>query len=727
MAPIPPTSPPEMPAVFLPWFMWLVIVLFSISGLVALVLLIRWASPKAQKAFKAFRERREMDKMVLPTHLDPFQTRPVILPLPVGDTAQVKEISHVQCEAHKSQEVQASDDKSAKQIFKHLKLTSIFSSLRATAESDSDSERPALKKKKAKPSWVSRLLSRLKIATHMVPSPTMDLPMQMPPPGWEDEIEPPREEPPNINNNDEMFRIAMRRMDETIRRGPPGAAKKKNPELVRKDEHDEHKGEDDLGQSSLPQSPACSLASAPPDAPAEILEDDVRTEDSSTESSCDDGTPVLSSVSDTSSDDHEDDSLPATPPLLSDALPPALAGLGIADIEVVPLEEEKVQSEDSESLEVDAVHHASDTIHEPIAVTPPHSPRKSALDVVSLVSSLEQMSFTSGYDDRTDEIDARIAVATGCTPEKLRVEAFLDIHIAAVTGQSPTRSPPQSPSRCASPRSGSPPRVRPLSAPVINTPETPTKQSRQENTGRLSRGAMLGTRTSPTGGPPATPSPRRSIQRLVTSSSPALADAPSRMGTLSTKARKGTVQLPSRPVTRTLPRPVSVPQAAAPSLQRSASRRSSTSVASSRSSQPKPVNRTSPRPVSVSVPLSLQRSTSRRLSTPATSSGASQPKTPSSRTTAASTPSRPPFVASTSTRSKPVTTCSTPSSATTPKASAQSSGPSRSGKKFPVTFEPTSTPTPQTRAMFRSLSPKPSTRMKSTAGTGSGATRRTWK
>ena len=663
MAPIPPTNTPEMPALLVPWVMWLIVALFSLSGLVAAIFFIRWATIKAQKALKALRERREMSKMVLPTHLDQFTARPLILPLANVDRIEEKKVADVRSKEPMSQadettrdevrglhrpccvtssnanltKVTATPAMSQKDVsskatesrfttfFSHAKRT-MMSILPASPETVDSEQRPC------KPSWINRLFSQAKVATHMVPSPTMDLPMQMPPPGWEDEIEPPREDPPNINNNDEMFRKAMLRMDEVIRRGPPKASPVELTSTQTGQADLDDSADEDIICSSLLDPPTRATVSRAPNALAEILSDHTITEDIDDTSDSGD-TPMLSPTSDTSSVDHDDDSLPNTPPLHTGAIPLDHAGLGIAIIDEV-------------QERIDAITHTMDAIDEHIAAVTKYTPRKSSLGPRSPSCSPGQFS-SAEFDDDTDEINARIAAATGRTPEKLYMEALLDAHIAAITGHSPSCSSPLSPSSPAfhldSPSS---PRPWMLSSPIIDTPETPTMKSRHGNLDA----AMLDAET-PTCSPIASPATSISILKAVTTPSSAAVETPSR------------------------PRPIS--------------------IEAQDTALPKPPTRRLPRPASAHVLSSLQRPTRRSATSP-------------SSARATSKPSRPPFVASSSTKPRP-----TPQSALP--------------RKIRVTFEPTQTPTPQARAMWKSLGPKPGSSAKTSTGTLSGRTKPNWR
>ncbi|KAI0690522.1 hypothetical protein BC835DRAFT_175748 [Cytidiella melzeri] len=177
----------------------------------------------------ARKERQEADKMVLPTHLDSYVPRLVVLPLPgIQDQEVGKKQGHQEKdEMNEAQLYQSMDIQCAKEdalaatitktehsplrmqfFLKFIQLPFVFAPSCTTPEIEQPT---SSKRKKTKPSWIARLYNRAMIAAHMVPSPTMDLPMQMPEPYWEDEIELPREDPPNNNNNNEMFDAAHAR------------------------------------------------------------------------------------------------------------------------------------------------------------------------------------------------------------------------------------------------------------------------------------------------------------------------------------------------------------------------------------------------------------------------------------------------------------------------------------------------------------------------------------
>jgi uncharacterized membrane protein YraQ (UPF0718 family) len=104
MAPIPTiVNNPDMPssaAVFLPWLMWLVIVIFGIAAAVLLGWLTRQAASKIIKAIAARKERQEEATLVLPTHLDSFTPRAVVLPLACSQDQETQQT----CEEEKSHE-----------------------------------------------------------------------------------------------------------------------------------------------------------------------------------------------------------------------------------------------------------------------------------------------------------------------------------------------------------------------------------------------------------------------------------------------------------------------------------------------------------------------------------------------------------------------------------------------------------------------------------------------
>lgn len=392
--------------------------------------------------------------------------------------------------------------------------------------------------------------------------------------------------------------------------------------------------------------------------------------DDNTTTSCE-GTPVLDSSSDASDHETLDDTPPTTPDLFSDVSPPTFAGLGHSIIE-------------------DAKDFHSDIIDKHIAtVTGYTSPKRQ---------------FTLESYDSHDEINKRIAITTGFSPQKLHMEVLLrgtssspaqdtvldliDLRIAVVTAQASPRSPPLSPSSVYSPsprQASTPRRIRPHS-PTIGTPQTPTRGSRHNKVAASPVvGTMLRARNSPRSSSPANTTSSSPIQHRLFSLSSIPFDTPVKAN-VTVALKKKELCKPLKSITRPLPRPTSLP-----------------------------------------VLPSRHRSDTRRVSIPATPSKASsRSTTPSSTTKLKGAPSRPPFIASSSTRPRPVARPSAAPPSKAPFAPAPS-------LKMLVSFEPTATPSPRTRKMWRSLAPSDSlntsTRTKPAAGVGTKPSnlRPTWK
>jgi uncharacterized membrane protein YraQ (UPF0718 family) len=96
MAPIPTTvdssNTPAALAAFLPWLMWLLIIIISLLTAVLLGWVARRIVVKITKTIAAYKERQEDAKLALPTHLDSFAPRVVVLPLPYPQDQELGQI-----------------------------------------------------------------------------------------------------------------------------------------------------------------------------------------------------------------------------------------------------------------------------------------------------------------------------------------------------------------------------------------------------------------------------------------------------------------------------------------------------------------------------------------------------------------------------------------------------------------------------------------------------------
>ena len=120
MAPVPqpttsmPAQTAQLPS-SLKWFFLVMLGIFSVS---LVILALVWITRKTKKSISAFLERLEERKLVLPTSLDPWKPRPIILPLPEnfmsttrnsGSIADVKPTTAEDDEADKPNVVLISD------------------------------------------------------------------------------------------------------------------------------------------------------------------------------------------------------------------------------------------------------------------------------------------------------------------------------------------------------------------------------------------------------------------------------------------------------------------------------------------------------------------------------------------------------------------------------------------------------------------------------------------
>ncbi|KAI0685905.1 hypothetical protein BC835DRAFT_488158 [Cytidiella melzeri] len=781
MAPIPTTAElpnmPALPALSSPWIMWLVVILLTLSGVALLAWAVYSVFAKVRTAIRARNERQEADKMVLPTHLDSYAPRVVILPLPsiqgkeVGEEQGHQEkVEMEEVQLHQSMDIQSAKEETLavtiikteqspprmQYFLKLIQLPSIFAPSCTTPEAE---QPPSSKSKKSKPSWIARLYNRMMIATHMVPSPTMDLPMQMPEPGWEDEIEFPREDPPNINNNDELYCKAMRRMLEPLPRKveivvhhPP---EPEDEDIDEKDIIEALAGieEDEIGHCSLLQPPSLAMSSRSSDTLGEILGYYAGRDDSADHLVEDTDTPALSSVTDTSDDDEHGSPL-GTPPLIDglpfvDVLPlddlESTEGTdtGLGNYSIVEVQDDilaadaKPCTEDVEDVEQYSEIDLScteevDQIDTLIAAVTGYTPRKLVLDVDSLVQSPEQMSPTE--EEELDDIDATIASVTGYSPRRnsslsTPPSARRPLSHRPVFTQivSPTTSPQRLPSSSPnSPSTGTPSRTAHTGVSTWDNRLSGSMNLSMSSTLSCTPGSPAVPRSSPVNTSPGISAPHWkpwSLSRSV--------DTPTKPRQLSAH-----VMISSRATCRPLPRPMSAP--VLPSLPRTISKR----FAASGSGQSKATHRpfrvvSSPPAVSVDSRAHApppQSSTSKappplRFST----SSHSQAKVFSTRNTvvakssptanASAEPPRPssgptaPTASSTNRKSltKSVSTTTMPPKSASPPA-AQSTKRFHSSRKLLVTFDPTPTPSPQARAMWRSYSPQPSIRMKPVVG-----------
>ena len=84
MAPVPqptsymPAQTAQLPS-SLKWFFLVMLGIFSAS---LVILALVWVTRKTKKSISAFLQRLEERKLVLPTSLDPWTPRPIVLPLP---------------------------------------------------------------------------------------------------------------------------------------------------------------------------------------------------------------------------------------------------------------------------------------------------------------------------------------------------------------------------------------------------------------------------------------------------------------------------------------------------------------------------------------------------------------------------------------------------------------------------------------------------------------------
>ncbi|KAI0811152.1 hypothetical protein BC629DRAFT_1720906 [Irpex lacteus] len=95
MAPIPSASAiSSMPALLAsPWLKWSLLVVFAILLVLLAALVLVWVYRKATKSVSTFIERVHERKLVLPTHLDPRMSRPIVLPLPPNLTSMIQTVN----------------------------------------------------------------------------------------------------------------------------------------------------------------------------------------------------------------------------------------------------------------------------------------------------------------------------------------------------------------------------------------------------------------------------------------------------------------------------------------------------------------------------------------------------------------------------------------------------------------------------------------------------------
>ena len=114
MAPI-PTSPNNSPAavdLFWSWFMWLLVVILAIFGVALLGWLVRWTVTKVRQILATRKTRKAEDKLVLPTHLNPFVPRAMVLPLPCPYAQEACQERQLDCMHEKEErKVQSTIDK----------------------------------------------------------------------------------------------------------------------------------------------------------------------------------------------------------------------------------------------------------------------------------------------------------------------------------------------------------------------------------------------------------------------------------------------------------------------------------------------------------------------------------------------------------------------------------------------------------------------------------------
>ena len=124
MAPI-PTSLNNSPAavdLFWSWFMWLLVVILAIFGVALFGWLIRWTVTKVRQILATRKTRKAEDKLVLPTHLNSFMPRAVILPLPcphAQEACQEEELEGM----HEKEEQQAQSTNDEVRIPRALDLS----------------------------------------------------------------------------------------------------------------------------------------------------------------------------------------------------------------------------------------------------------------------------------------------------------------------------------------------------------------------------------------------------------------------------------------------------------------------------------------------------------------------------------------------------------------------------------------------------------------------------
>jgi hypothetical protein len=312
----------------------------------------------------------------------------------------------------------------------------VLSLLTRSRRSPQDNQcQPTKHHKESNPSWFARLYAGIMVRAELVESPTMDLPMQMPPPGWEDEIEPPREPELTISNCDELWLKAMKRMNSSVGAPPQREKRKRAKRRPRKTVAIEEGVQDtpvedivevpveveepDGGSCSAREPPTSYMVSRSSGTLTDILAYYMTSEDSD-DYSADNDTPMLSPASD-SSDSESSESTPCTPLSAVTCLFPnnkpaveASTGLGINIVE-----QDELPLEDIEEAQ-DAVKPVRDREGTPeveetnavVSVVVGHTPLKLVLDYDTPTASPQQMSQVKG------EVEDRVLSVIRCSPSR---------------------------------------------------------------------------------------------------------------------------------------------------------------------------------------------------------------------------------------------------------------------------------------------------------------------
>ncbi|KAI0339893.1 hypothetical protein BDW22DRAFT_553190 [Trametopsis cervina] len=501
MAPIPFTAQqPILPgALSAVWLYIIAILAFLLFGFVAI-----WSIRSLKARFQS-QETAEDRKMTLPTHVDSYTPRDVFLPI---WRPEVREAAvDVRCEMQEVPLADATvDEKDAGEK-------------KDSSENASNPPQPTLKRVKLsffrrttppdvemalktpfRQSWLSSMVSRLFTPATIKPSETMDLPMQMPHPSWESQLNFQEDVPPPTHDH---------RQEDT--QYPDTNAQGLHAEDVEAIQVEEQiiLAEEVIEaietvvrveevEEGIPEDRSCGTLT-------DILDQVMETYDDSLEleKQIDNSILRTPSLSDTSSDTDgdDDDSSPPHTPALPDVNPisPCKSAPAILALWYTTREPE-YQEHTDEGIEVEANQsfildeHNMDPVEEVIArVTgftpskiPPTTPRSQRAfgdallpvdPVDARIASITGSSVRGNDSEDFDGVDSLIAAVTGYTSPKSDYgwspEPQLDVidaRIIQVTGRSPTSgsswtgSPPISP----------PPRQAPFTPIMLFTPQSPS-------------------------------------------------------------------------------------------------------------------------------------------------------------------------------------------------------------------------------------------------------------